>query len=321
MVSVAENGALGVAAVAAAQPPFDVVLMDLQMPVMDGLTATRRLRADARFATLPVIAMTANAMGSDREECLAAGMNDHIGKPFDLNALVKTLIQQTAWVASARLAPVPPAQQTPAQSNAASAPRDWPEGIDVESALNRLGNNRGLLQRSLVSFVTDARALSERLESGLRSGDRAQVLRELHAFKGLSATVGVLELSTLAARAESLLKTPGPGEEYGAAVAQLEARLVQLLPVLDQVAARLAPSGRVAAPVPLEGGTLQQLKELLVALQASDMGAMELHARLRQSMDESQAQAMESLDDAMADLEFDQAAAECQRLVLQFETL
>jgi HPt (histidine-containing phosphotransfer) domain-containing protein len=193
----------------------------------------------------------------------------------------------------------------------------------VELALKRLGNNQGLLQRSLVSFVTDARALPERLEAGLHRGDRAQVLRELHAFKGLSATVGVLELSALAARAESLLKTSGPGEEYGAAVATLQARLVQLLPMLESVATRLAPP-RVAAagtaPVPLEGGTLKQLKDLLVALQASDMGAMELHARLRQSMDESQAEAMESLDEAMADLEFDQAAAECHKLVLQFET-
>jgi CheY-like chemotaxis protein len=323
VVSVAENGALGVAAVGAAQPPIDVVLMDLQMPVMDGLTATRLLRADARFAKLPVIAMTANAMGSDREECLAAGMNDHIGKPFDLNNLVKTLIQHTGWVAGARVVPVLPMPQALAQRGEASAAQAWPEGIDVELALKRLGNNQGLLQRSLVSFVTDARALPERLEAGLHRGDRAQVLRELHAFKGLSATVGVLELSALAARAESLLKTSGPGEEYSAAVATLQSRLVQLLPMLESVATRLAPL-RVAAvgtaPVPLEGVTLKQLKDLLVALQASDMGAMELHARLRQSMDESQAEAMESLDEAMADLEFDQAAAECHKLVLQFET-
>jgi CheY-like chemotaxis protein len=294
--------------------------MDLQMPVMDGMAATRLLRADARFAKLPVIAMTANALDTDREACLAVGMNDHIGKPFDLNALVKSLIQHTGWVVSAERVPTLAAVQ-----DVAPVQQVWPEGIDVVSALNRMGNNQDLLQRSLVSFVADARALPQRLESGLQRNDRAQVQRELHAFKGLSATVGVLELSGLAARAEKLFQTDDAGAEYGAAVALLEARLEQLLPVLDGVAARLAPPPRAtstgSAPGALDGATLQQFKDLLQALQASDMGAMELHARLRQSIDESFAQAMESLDEAMANLEFELAATECNKLVFQFETI
>jgi HPt (histidine-containing phosphotransfer) domain-containing protein len=187
-----------------------------------------------------------------------------------------------------------------------------------------MGNNQALYQRALVSFVAEARTLPQRLASGLRNGDWEPVRRELHGFKGLSATVGVQELSALAAQAESLLKTSAPAEEYGAAVALLEARLAQLLPVLDSVAARLAPAARPtpsgSATIPVDGTTLQQLKELLVALQESDMGAMERHARLRQSVDESLAASMESLDEAMADLEFEQAAAECHKLVRQFET-
>ena len=323
MVSVAENGALGVAAVQAAQPVFDAVLMDLQMPVMDGMTATRRLRSDARFAQLPVIAMTANAMESDREACLAAGMNDHVCKPFDLNTLVKALIQHTGWVATARALPSLPVPQ-----EMAPAKPEWPEGIDVASALSRMGNNQGLLQRSLISFLADARDLPRRLASGLQDEDRAQVHRELHSFKGLSATVGVSELSSLAARAERLLQTDGAGEAYRMAVAQLEDRLAQLLPVLDGLAARLAPPAMPtmaatpnSAHAHLDSTTLQQLKELLQALQASDMGAMEMHARMRQSMDESLAQSMQGLDAAMADLAFDEAAAECNKLLHQFETV
>jgi CheY-like chemotaxis protein len=314
---------LGVDAVRAAQPGFDVVLMDLQMPVMDGLTATRLLRADARFAELPVIAMTANAMGSDREECLAVGMNDHIGKPFDLNALVKTLIQQTGWAAKAGATPL-----QVALPDTTSAQQEWPAEIDVVSALNRMGNNRGLLQRSLLAFVTQARDLPQRLESGLHSTDRAPVQRELHAFKGLSATVGVQELSNLAARAEKLIQSAEIEEEYRAAVALLEARLAQLLPLLDDVAARLAPPASptrsVATgplPVAMDGESLQQLKTLLEALQASDMGAMEVHARLRQSINASLVQSMEALDAAMADLEFEQATIECGKLICQFETI
>ena len=91
-VTLADDGALGVAAVASAQTPFDAVLMDVQMPVMDGYTATRTLRQDKGLADLPIIAMTANAMASDRAACLDAGMNDHIGKPFDLDKLVALLL-------------------------------------------------------------------------------------------------------------------------------------------------------------------------------------------------------------------------------------
>jgi CheY-like chemotaxis protein len=319
-VSVADNGAVGLTALGAAQPAFDVVLMDLQMPVMDGMTATRLLRSDARFAKLPVIAMTANALDSDREACLAAGMNDHIGKPFDVNNLVNILIQQTRWLVSAG-----GAQTAAVMQDVEPVQPVWPEGIDVVAALKRMGNNQDLFRRALLSFVADATTLAQRLESWLRKGDRAQVQRELHAFKGLSATLGVLELSGLAARAEKLCQPDSDGAEYLAAVALLEARLAQLLPVLDSVAARLAhprgeaPTGSV--PVTMDEVTLHQLKELLLALQASDMDAMELYAKLRKSVNDSLAQTLEGLDEAMAELDFEIAATECNKLVQQFETI
>jgi CheY-like chemotaxis protein len=92
-VTLADNGQLGVTAIADATEPFDVVLMDVQMPVMDGYAATRKIRQEMGMTTLPVIAMTANAMASDRAACLAAGMNDHIGKPFELDLLVAMLLR------------------------------------------------------------------------------------------------------------------------------------------------------------------------------------------------------------------------------------
>jgi PAS domain S-box-containing protein len=98
VVTLADNGQLGVDAVyqaMAANTPFDAVLMDLQMPVMDGLSATRLLRHDTALAGLPIIAMTANAMDSDRQSCLAAGMNNHVGKPFNLGQLVRLLQELT----------------------------------------------------------------------------------------------------------------------------------------------------------------------------------------------------------------------------------
>jgi len=95
-VTVADNGQLGVAAVAAAQPPFDAVLMDIQMPVMDGYAATRAIRHELGLTRLPIIAMTANAMASDRLVCMQAGMDDHVGKPFELDHLVATILRLCA---------------------------------------------------------------------------------------------------------------------------------------------------------------------------------------------------------------------------------
>jgi signal transduction histidine kinase/CheY-like chemotaxis protein len=94
LIVIAGNGRAGVDAVRDTVPPFDVVLMDLQMPVMDGFEATSEIR-QTLSQTLPIIAMTANAMSSDREACLASGMNDHIGKPFNLTHLVSVLLRLT----------------------------------------------------------------------------------------------------------------------------------------------------------------------------------------------------------------------------------
>ncbi len=104
-VTLADDGQLGVAAVAAEQPAFDAVLMDVQMPVMDGYAATRTIRQELGLTALPIIAMTANAMASDRAACLAAGMNDHVGKPFELDHLVAMLLRFTALAPQTRTPP------------------------------------------------------------------------------------------------------------------------------------------------------------------------------------------------------------------------
>ncbi|MEI8171193.1 MAG: ATP-binding protein, partial [Rhodoferax sp.] len=93
LVQLAENGQLAIDALIATPMGFDVVLMDYQMPVMDGLQATRHIRQQLKLTQLPIIAMTANVMASDREDCLAAGMNDHIGKPFNVKELVALLLR------------------------------------------------------------------------------------------------------------------------------------------------------------------------------------------------------------------------------------
>jgi len=324
-VTLADNGALGLKAIRDAQPPFDVVLMDLQMPVMDGLSATRLLRADARFADLPVIAMTANAMHSDREDCLAAGMNDHVGKPFDLSQLVQTLITHTGWVArtvSAAAMEQRPAQPPVALPASAKPGQDWPDGLEIGLALLRMGGNRQLLQRAITGFVADARQLPQRLDQCLQQGDPHGLKRELHGFKGLSATVGVPALAAFAADAEKQVQTPQGALAWQAMAAQLLVLLERYLPLLEKVAAQLGPDARgdgpaIGAVVTLE---LEPLRGLLAALQTSDMMALEMYAALRQNIGVDLAQALEPLDLAMADLEFEAAATECEKLLEQFNT-
>jgi two-component system sensor histidine kinase/response regulator len=92
-VDLAENGEIAVRMVQ--EKDYDLVLMDMQMPVMDGIEATRVIRSDPRFETLPIIAMTANAMAADRDRCLEAGMNDHIAKPIDPDQLFSVMLRWT----------------------------------------------------------------------------------------------------------------------------------------------------------------------------------------------------------------------------------
>ena len=320
-VTLADNGALGLEALRRAQPPFDVVLMDLQMPVMDGLSATRLLRADPRFASLPVIAMTANAMQSDRQECLDVGMNDHVGKPFELGQLVQTLITHTGW-------------EVPANAPVAAAPVDasaqpWPEGLDIALALSRMGGNRQLLQRAISAFVDDARQLPARLEQARLAHDLPRQKREWHSFKGLSATIGATALSALAVQCEKRVQDLEPAVAE-ADTARLVALLAQQLPLLEAVARRLQGDlqhsvAQAADPAPQQEPAfgpaeraqwLVPFRALLQALQACDMEALELYAALCQRLGPAQAQALQALDLAMADLEFERAATECQKLVL-----
>jgi two-component system, sensor histidine kinase and response regulator len=97
LVTLAANGRLGVDAVAAADPQFDVVLMDIQMPELDGYGATKAIREELGLQQLPIVAMTANAMASDRIACLEAGMTEHVGKPFDIGKLASLLLKLTGY--------------------------------------------------------------------------------------------------------------------------------------------------------------------------------------------------------------------------------
>jgi len=207
LVTLAGNGQQGVDAVAAADTPFDVVLMDLQMPVLDGYAATRQIRQDMGQNTLPIIAMSANVMSEDVAQSRAAGMTDHVGKPFKLAQLVGLLRRHVGWSALAESNAKPSAPPLLAQTPP-SAPEslDALGKIDFATALEWCGDDTTLYRQFAHSFVRDIADHADRLAQHLARGEQRDAVRILHTLKGLSATIGANQLADFAAKQEAALK-------------------------------------------------------------------------------------------------------------------
>ncbi len=319
-VQLANNGQEGVEAVAAADPPFDAVLMDLQMPVMDGFTATARIRQDLGRSTLPIVAMTANALASDREACLAAGMNEHVGKPFDLDRLVAVLLRLTGRAPAAEdgrgTAPdaaLPPPLPAPLAEAAAAA------GVDLPAALQRMGGKRAVYARMLRTSLVDFERLAARLQCLPVEGEAGQAARTLHTLKGLAATLGIAALAKTAAQAEQRVVAGRPATDAGPACIGVGAALAAALPALTTLALRLDDQGTDAAPAPGlhdDGAALHAgLAELATLLEQSDMRATELTPALRRQAGATFGPLLAELDDAVGALDFERAAPLCRQLL------
>ncbi|NWA26820.1 PAS domain S-box protein [Pseudomonas gingeri] len=190
-VSLAEGGLEGVSQILSASTPFDAVLMDIQMPDIDGMEATRRIRRHPHFALLPILAMTANASNSDRDACIAAGMNDHVSKPIDLEQLVQTLRIQTG-------------REVPQPLMTSQAARPSTEVVIEarDSIMGRFGGNIELINTVLYTFGAELEKQLTLLPEQLKDRDGPAVAAVLHAIKGSSGTVGAQVLSQRAGALE-----------------------------------------------------------------------------------------------------------------------
>ncbi len=195
--------------------PYAAVLMDMQMPEMDGLEATRRIRGEPAFHDLPIIAMTANAMKADADACLAAGMNDFVSKPIDRGALVKALRrwlprrQESGSVLAASGGRPPPDER---QKQGTDAPRSPPartptlEGIDVDGTVRRLGIPFETLRPMFLRFADGQRNTLEELQAAASAGDCAATRRHAHALAGAAGNLGADQLREAAKALELAAK-------------------------------------------------------------------------------------------------------------------
>jgi two-component system sensor histidine kinase/response regulator len=188
--------------------PFGLVLMDRHMPGMDGLQTTRKIRADSRFADLPIVAMTADVVGSAREECLRAGMNDFISKPFTPDSLFPVVAR---WAKTKAELPATRPQPLPAtaQPDDGLLPATLP-GLDIQEGLALVGDNRALYLRMLRTFAATYAGADGRIRTLLIEGRLDDAVREAHTIKGLAGQMGAQALYRLARRLETALRSASP---------------------------------------------------------------------------------------------------------------
>ncbi|NMG43515.1 response regulator [Aromatoleum toluvorans] len=201
-VDIASNGAEAVRCVQ--QGGYDLVLMDMQMPVMDGVAATREIRRMPAGAALPIVAMTANAMAGDRDRCIAAGMNDHIAKPIDPERLWAALVRWITPQGNAVTAGTP--RGSAAAPGAVLARLGQVPGLDPDLGVRRLMGKEDFYLSLLRKFVAGYGDFTLRLDAAIVAGDHAAAERLAHSLKGLAGQIGAVAIQEAAAELERCLR-------------------------------------------------------------------------------------------------------------------
>ena len=215
-----------------AKSPYDVVLMDIQMPVMDGYQATMRIREHISETNLPIIAMTANAMAGDRERCLDAGMNDHLTKPISPS---EVFIMLNRWIAP-KNQPLHQHMATTENKAETSAVNtlSMPEisGLNTTSALARIAGNVPLYSNLLNKFVNNHSQAIVNIRQLLTSNDIEGAVRAAHTLKGVTASIGATDLSLALAQLEQIIEQ---GHSYGAQLSKAEQALGEIVASIQSV--------------------------------------------------------------------------------------
>jgi signal transduction histidine kinase/HPt (histidine-containing phosphotransfer) domain-containing protein/ActR/RegA family two-component response regulator len=279
-----------------ARAPYDLVLMDMQMPRMDGLEATRRIRQGSAQAWVPILAMTANADRADRLACLAAGMDGHVSKPVDPSALYSALLH---WLpaqheALARQPPTPAAPLLPTIA-----------GLDLAHALRGINGRVEVLRRVLRQFATHYRSGSGELSAILARGDMAGLEAVAHSIKGASSSIGATRLPQLAQAVCAAVTQHWPLADTAEAAHALQYELDAVVADL-QVCAWLGPAPTANAPH-AQAPQAADLDALEQMLQVADFQALTVYRDLQPALRGGPAAAADELDAAMQAFDHERA--------------
>uniref|UniRef100_UPI0034A4E774 response regulator n=1 Tax=Aeromonas sp. R1-1 TaxID=3138455 RepID=UPI0034A4E774 len=280
---------------------FDGILMDCQMPVMDGYTATRLIRADPALARIPIIAMTASTMVGDKEKALAAGMNDHIAKPLNMPLLLATL---SHWITPAR----PLAAASKLQVTDDATPWQGVPGLDVQRGMAVMGGDSALYRNMLQRFCNGQQGFEASFHSAWASDDKVTARRLVHTLKGSASTIGATGVAEQAA----LLEQAGEeGDDAGVAT-RLPSLMAELTPLLSWLEAALAASPvTMGASRGIDAGMLAaQLQQLGTLLAQSDAQALALCQQIEADLAVSALPlraAFQEVSRAVNEFEFDKA--------------
>jgi two-component system sensor histidine kinase/response regulator len=257
-IDIAENGAIALEKIQ--QQNYDLVLMDMQMPVMDGVTATKAIRADQRFSGLPILAMTANAMAGDREKCLEAGMNDCLTKPIEPAILFTALLK---WI--------PPRQpRNPEKSSNKEGvsgqeflmhdPLAAIAGLDSHNGLKRVLNKRPLYEKMLKKFVEGQAGAVSLLSKQLEGEDWQAAELNAHTLKGTAGAIGATVIQKNAAELEIAIKNKQADSRLKPLLAETARELADFIAALKKALPEQPEISESAVD-------LKQAKEIILRLQ------------------------------------------------------
>jgi len=294
---------------------FDVVLMDVQMPVMDGLEATRRMRAIPSLNGLPILAMTAHAMLDEQNHCLAAGMDDFLSKPIEPPVLFAKLAQ---WLEGARsirrnrlVVPAPKAQPQvlPQETKPSRLPTNLP-GISIQAGLHYCNDKEEFYLRMLREFMSSKHSEGMALRRQIEAGGGEQAVRMAHSMKSVAGAIGAMELSQIAAQLEHALRD-GQSEVASVLLDRFETSLGDVTEGLRRTLVsepdqRGSPAQAGVSPTVV----IEIARRMLMAVNA-DMGdALELLAELRRAVpDGSDGRLVEQIERALNVFDVDQTVS------------
>ncbi|MFZ4535985.1 response regulator [Propionivibrio sp.] len=275
VVEVAANGRIALEKLQ--QADYDIVLMDMQMPEMDGITATLEIRKLPLFKDLPIVAMTASAMQGDKDKCLAAGMQDHVAKPIEPDDLWRSLLKWIKPRASSVLASAAKAPAAQVSADSANSGGEIPSriaGLDTVLGLKRALGKKALYLSMLRKFISVQAAVPAQITSALDGNDWQTAERLAHTLKATAANIGASVIQEIAARLEAAIKAHEVRPLVDALVVEVEKPLAAMVTAMvTGLRENLPDDEAVTIQATIDPQQLQEVSARLAALLADDDSA------------------------------------------------